>query len=178
MQDWLSESLDLSDPAAYRDLGKPIGAINEDRLERFVERYHSLLGDESVAPFFFGTHYSSAGIVLWYMLRMSPYTALAHSLQVRFCSLFSSFEVPLVCLAPRALMGRVTRPHRCSEECCSPPPPHLHELNTFACNCIALQLRTCRCRLFKYWSTALPRSAQPELFLVCSFLPCIVLSAL
>ena len=79
----MSEKIDLGDPATYRDLAKPIGALNEDRLERFQERYRSLQGDESVAPFFYGTHYSSAGIVLWYLLRMAPYTALSHSLQVR-----------------------------------------------------------------------------------------------
>ena len=83
LQDWMSEKIDLGDPAAFRDLSKPIGALNEDRLERFQERYRSLQGDESVAPFFYGTHYSSAGIVLWYLLRMAPYTALSHSLQVR-----------------------------------------------------------------------------------------------
>jgi neurobeachin-like protein 1/2 len=82
MQDWLSESIDLSDAASFRDLSKPIGAIDEERLERFQERYASLQGDDSVAPFFYGTHYSSAGIVLWYLLRMAPFTALAHSLQV------------------------------------------------------------------------------------------------
>lgn len=83
VQDWYSECLDLADPASFRDLSKPIGALNEDRLERFHERYNSLLQDESVAPFFYGTHYSSAGIVLWYLLRMEPFTALARSLQVR-----------------------------------------------------------------------------------------------
>ena len=86
VQDWISATIDLSDPAAYRDLSRPIGALNEDRLERFQERYRSLLGDESVAPFFYGTHYSSAGIVLWYLLRLAPYTALAHSLQVLCCA--------------------------------------------------------------------------------------------
>lgn len=78
----MSESIDLSDAAVFRDLGKPIGAINEERLDRFQERYQSLLGDDRVAPFFYGTHYSSAGIVLWYMLRLAPFTGLAHSLQV------------------------------------------------------------------------------------------------
>lgn len=82
VQDWYSECLDLSNPEVFRDLTKPIGALNEDRLERFQERYNSLLQDQSVAPFFYGTHYSSAGIVLWYLLRMEPFTALARSLQV------------------------------------------------------------------------------------------------
>jgi neurobeachin-like protein 1/2 len=83
--DWVSESLDLGDPRSFRDLSRPIGALNEDRLERFRERYASLQGDDSVAPFFFGTHYSSAGIVLWYLLRLEPFAKLAHALQARPC---------------------------------------------------------------------------------------------
>ena len=31
-------SLDLEDPKIYRDLGKPIGAINPERLKEFQSR--------------------------------------------------------------------------------------------------------------------------------------------
>ena len=33
--------LDLSAPTNYRDLGKPIGAINQSRRQYFVERFES-----------------------------------------------------------------------------------------------------------------------------------------
>ena len=43
--DFESESIDLNDEAVYRDLSKPIGALEEERLNKFDERYHSLLED-------------------------------------------------------------------------------------------------------------------------------------
>lgn len=38
--DYTSPKLDLSDPKTYRDLSKPIGALNSDRLEGYQERYN------------------------------------------------------------------------------------------------------------------------------------------
>lgn len=37
--DYVSEELDLDDPAVYRDLSKPMGAIGETRARQFTERY-------------------------------------------------------------------------------------------------------------------------------------------
>jgi hypothetical protein len=42
LADYTSESLDLNDPATFRDLSKPVGALNEKRLQFFRERYDSL----------------------------------------------------------------------------------------------------------------------------------------
>lgn len=39
--DYTSEVLDLTNPATFRDLSKPIGALNPDRLLAFIERYNS-----------------------------------------------------------------------------------------------------------------------------------------
>jgi hypothetical protein len=39
--DYTSEVLDLNNPATFRDLSKPIGALDPDRLQAFVERYNS-----------------------------------------------------------------------------------------------------------------------------------------
>lgn len=36
--DYESAELDLNDPKVYRDLTKPIGALNEERLARLKER--------------------------------------------------------------------------------------------------------------------------------------------
>lgn len=38
LADYVSESLDLGDPAIYRDLSKPVGALNECRLKRLKVR--------------------------------------------------------------------------------------------------------------------------------------------
>ena len=37
--DYLNEEIDLNDPKIYRDLSRPIGALNSDRLQTLVERY-------------------------------------------------------------------------------------------------------------------------------------------
>ncbi|KAM3569370.1 hypothetical protein VYU27_008529 [Nannochloropsis oceanica] len=43
--DWDSEELDFSNPATFRDLTKPMGALNSAREMEFRERY-SLLKEE------------------------------------------------------------------------------------------------------------------------------------
>ena len=40
--DYSSPTLDLSDPATFRDLSRPIGALSADRLKGFRERYTEL----------------------------------------------------------------------------------------------------------------------------------------
>ena len=78
--DYESETLNLDDPKTYRDLGKPVGALTKPRLERIKERYDAF-DDPDIPKFHYGSHYSSAGIVLFYLLRLEPFTSLAHQLQ-------------------------------------------------------------------------------------------------
>ncbi|KAL3661442.1 hypothetical protein V7S43_013645 [Phytophthora oleae] len=85
LADYDSEILDLSDPSVYRDLTKPMGALQ--REEEFRARYDGLvesLGtvDDDGAdhplnsrPFHYGTHYSSAAITLHYLMRLEPFTS-------------------------------------------------------------------------------------------------------
>lgn len=40
--DYTSRTLDLTDPATFRDLTRPIGALNGERLRAFRERYVEL----------------------------------------------------------------------------------------------------------------------------------------
>ncbi|GAM17220.1 hypothetical protein SAMD00019534_003950 [Acytostelium subglobosum LB1] len=80
LADYTSTTLDLSNPGVYRDLSKPVGALDPDRLKVFRERYDTF--DDPVIPkFYYGSHYSSAGIVLFYMIRMEPFTS--HFLQLQ-----------------------------------------------------------------------------------------------
>ena len=68
-----ADSIDLNDENNYRDLSKPMGALNPDRLMKFEERYKSLveMGD---TPFFYGTHYSNMGSVLHFLIRLAPFS--------------------------------------------------------------------------------------------------------
>nr|XP_009598677.1 BEACH domain-containing protein C2 [Nicotiana tomentosiformis] len=80
ISDYTSTNLDLANPSSYRDLSKPVGALNPDRLRKFQERYSSF--DDPVIPkFHYGSHYSSAGTVLYYLIRMEPFTTLSIQLQ-------------------------------------------------------------------------------------------------
>lgn len=72
LADYRSQSLNLADPAAFRDLSKPIGALNPARLEQFRERYRESADAAHEPPFMYGTHYSTAGFVLYYLVRQAP----------------------------------------------------------------------------------------------------------
>lgn len=73
LSNYTSEHLDLSDVRNFRDLTKPIGALEPGRLDKFIERYENFI-DDSIPRFHYGSHYSSAGAVLFYLLRLEPYT--------------------------------------------------------------------------------------------------------
>jgi factor associated with neutral sphingomyelinase activation len=65
--------LPLCFAATFRDLSKPIGALNPARLEIFLSRYREMpKGSGLDAPFMYGTHYSAPGYVLFYLLRKMP----------------------------------------------------------------------------------------------------------
>ncbi|XP_056418795.1 lipopolysaccharide-responsive and beige-like anchor protein isoform X2 [Hyla sarda] len=68
-----SEELDLTLPSNFRDLSKPVGALNPKRAAFFAERYESW-EDEQVPKFHYGTHYSTASFVLSWLLRIEPFT--------------------------------------------------------------------------------------------------------
>jgi hypothetical protein len=79
IKDMTSTHLDLNDPNIYRDLSKPIGALNPTRLEQFLMRYETF--SETDEKWLYGSHYSSAAIVLFYLIRVEPFTTLAIELQ-------------------------------------------------------------------------------------------------
>ncbi|KAI9331227.1 BEACH domain-containing protein [Zopfochytrium polystomum] len=82
LTDYTSKTIDLSDPAVYRDLSKPIGALDPQRLKQYIERYEGFEDPSGlVKKFMYGTHYSSSATVLFYLLRMEPFTSLHIALQ-------------------------------------------------------------------------------------------------
>jgi hypothetical protein len=74
--DYVSSTLRLDSAATYRDLSKPIGALNNERLSFFLERFESMPpADPTLGlppPFLYGTHYSTPGYVLFYLVRVAP----------------------------------------------------------------------------------------------------------
>ena len=100
--DYNSAVLDVTSPDVYRDLSKPVGALNPQRLAFFKERFEAMVMSSSKTtspsspssssssskssknvqqdggnngippPFLYGTHYSTPGYVLYYLVRVAP----------------------------------------------------------------------------------------------------------
>jgi neurobeachin-like protein 1/2 len=91
--DYVSSELRLRDPGTFRDLRWPVGAQRKEQREEIIARYEDLdmmyemsLQEHNDAipalpPFHFGSHYSTAGFVMWFLMRMEPYTSLHVQLQ-------------------------------------------------------------------------------------------------
>eukprot|EP01156_Anaeramoeba_ignava_P023531 Anaeramoba_ignava/c21607_g2_i1.p1 GENE.c21607_g2_i1~~c21607_g2_i1.p1 ORF type:complete len:816 (-),score=192.59 c21607_g2_i1:24-2402(-) len=79
LRDYTSNTIDLSDPKIYRDLSKPIGALDTERLQTFLERFKSF--PKEMVPFMYGSHYSSFAIVLFYLIRTEPFTTYSIQFQ-------------------------------------------------------------------------------------------------
>ena len=75
LADYDSPELDLSQPATFRDLSKPMGAQTGERLQQFRKRYKEWDDPHNeTGPYHYGTHYSSAMIVCSYLVRLEPFT--------------------------------------------------------------------------------------------------------
>jgi len=72
ISDYTSSKLDLNNPASFRDLSKPIGAINKTRLDYFLSRLKSMEDTSMDEAFLYGTHYSAPGYVLYFLVRSMP----------------------------------------------------------------------------------------------------------
>lgn len=94
--DYESEELDLSDPVHFRDLSKPVGALNPKRRETFHRRYREMMQihedttgghdghndhhhHRGQHAFMYGTHYSCPAYVLFWLVRQMP----AHQLRLQ-----------------------------------------------------------------------------------------------
>lgn len=81
VSNYVSQSFDTSDPSNYRDLSKPMGAVNPERLQHFDEKYASYDGGD-IPKFFYGSHYSTTGgVVLYFLVRIEPFASLHIKLQ-------------------------------------------------------------------------------------------------
>ncbi|XP_064610940.1 LOW QUALITY PROTEIN: protein FAN-like [Liolophura sinensis] len=66
--DYTSPDLDLLSDSTFRDLSKPMGALNPARLEGLKARFAEM----PEPKFLYGSHYSTPGYVLFYLARVAP----------------------------------------------------------------------------------------------------------
>ncbi|XP_077396974.1 neurobeachin isoform X2 [Festucalex cinctus] len=70
-----SPELDLTLPANFRDLSKPVGALNPKRAAFFAERFESW-ADDQTPPCHYRRYCSTAASALHWLVRMEPFTSL------------------------------------------------------------------------------------------------------
>lgn len=80
LADYESDHLNLEDPNTFRQLDKPMGALTREREEEFRRRFDSW-DDPEIPSFHYGSHYSSAGTVLFYLIRLPPFSGENQKLQ-------------------------------------------------------------------------------------------------
>ena len=68
ISNYKGSKLDLKDPSVYRDLSKPIGALNPEKLSMLKKRYK----DMPPPKYMYGTHYSTPAYVLHFLVRVAP----------------------------------------------------------------------------------------------------------
>ncbi|KAK8866806.1 hypothetical protein M9Y10_009774 [Tritrichomonas musculus] len=96
--DYESSTINLDDPKVYRDLSKPIGALNPVRLQKLKKLRNDNIEEDN--NFLYRSTYSCAFHVFHYLVRLEPFTSLhiimqdgkfdvAHRL---FSSILNSYE--------------------------------------------------------------------------------------
>ena len=69
--DYSSPTLDLDNPATFRDLALPMGALTPARLASLKARREEMV-QGGVGSYLYGSHYSCPGFVLYYLVRKVP----------------------------------------------------------------------------------------------------------
>jgi hypothetical protein len=72
ISDYDSKELNLDVPAVFRDLSKPIGALNPEKLALLKKRAVECGELDPKMKFLYGTHYSNPAYVLFFLVRLFP----------------------------------------------------------------------------------------------------------
>ncbi|OHT04027.1 Beige/BEACH domain containing protein [Tritrichomonas foetus] len=80
LDDYTSKKLDLNDPKVYRDLSKPIGALDETRLNELKDKAEQL-DAIGLGNYLYSSAFSCPLTVCLYMIRLEPYTTMHIDIQ-------------------------------------------------------------------------------------------------
>ncbi|GMT32361.1 hypothetical protein PFISCL1PPCAC_23658 [Pristionchus fissidentatus] len=98
LADYTSAVLDLSKPSSFRSFSRPMAVQDRSMEEHYASNYRCL--EESsrddrgfgtplhFGPYHYGSHYSNCGIVVHYLVRISPFTQIALEYQD------NNFDIP------------------------------------------------------------------------------------
>ena len=73
LSDYDSKILNLNKHSTFRDLSKPMGAINQKRLNELLEKWNKIKGNETNS-YLYENCYSNLFIVYYYLIRLEPFT--------------------------------------------------------------------------------------------------------
>lgn len=79
LSDYVSETINLQDPSVYRDLTKPIGALNPKRLMQLENIERDM--EDWTQKCLYRTHYSNPAAVIGFLIRTEPFSTLHIKLQ-------------------------------------------------------------------------------------------------
>ena len=80
LADYESATLNLADPATFRDLSRPMGAQLEAQRQ-LVQQTYDECNDPYIPKFHYGSHFSTMGFVLYYLVRVEPFASYHTALQ-------------------------------------------------------------------------------------------------
>lgn len=78
LSDYKSNEINLHNHRVYRNMGLPIGALNKEKLERYME--NSKIHEEE-EEYLYGSFLSTSMFVFYYLVRIEPFSSLARELQ-------------------------------------------------------------------------------------------------
>jgi hypothetical protein len=81
ISDYSTQELDLTDGKSFRNFNYPIYAQDEETRENLKYKYESLDEDQEDFKYHSGSHYSNAGFVCYYLIRIKPFSQLAAEVQ-------------------------------------------------------------------------------------------------
>ena len=73
--------INYNDENNYRDLSKPMGALNDEKAKSVKIHFQNIIETLDTDPFHYGSHYSNPVVVIYYLIRLKPYSDLAKKLQ-------------------------------------------------------------------------------------------------
>ena len=80
LTDYESQTLDFNNDAIYRDLSKPIGALNPSKLEECIATYHQY-EEGGLPPYMYSSAPVSPLAIYFWLVRMEPFTTLHTEMQ-------------------------------------------------------------------------------------------------
>jgi len=78
IKDYSSEGLNLNNYETYRDLTRPIHAIDDNTYKNLSIKYNEA---DDYDKFHSGSHYSSPGFVCYFMIRLKPFSYISSEIQ-------------------------------------------------------------------------------------------------